>query len=92
MSLFGHKVLDNKDIITRSCVDYKYKSTIGYNFNGTNILEKNGNPIYLSISSLPEFYYASPEELRLADYEKTEIGNIEKNKIIDTSGNIKFSK
>ena len=89
MSLFGHKVLDNKGISKRSLFDYKYNdnnSTIGYNFNGVNIQEKNGNAIYMSIIFLPEFSYASYEELRLADYEKEETGNIEKYKIIDFSG------
>ena len=95
MSLFGHKVLDNKDISTNSLVVYKYNnnnSTLGYNFNGNNIQEKNGNAMYLSINSMPEFNYASYEELRLADYEKTENGNIEKYKIIDTSGSIYSQK
>jgi len=88
MSLFGHKVLDNKDIIKRS-FDYKYSnynSTIGYNFNGSNIIDKNGYAQYFSIVVLPEFECASFEELHLADYEKTQTGNIEKYKIIDTSG------
>ena len=88
MSLFGHKVLDNKDIYARSLDDYKYNDyncTIGYNFNGGNIQEKYGNTTYMSIIMMPEFAYASYEELRLADYEKTETGNIEKYKIIDTS-------
>jgi len=88
MSLFGHKVLDNKDIIKRS-FDYKYSnynSTIGYNFNGSNIIDKNDYTQYFSIVVLPEFKYASFEELHLADYEKTQTGNIEKYKIIDTSG------
>ena len=70
MSLFGHKVLDNKDVSTNSLVVYKYNnnnSTLGYNFNGNYIQEKNGNAMYLSINSMPEFNYASYEELRLAD-------------------------
>ena len=89
MSLFGHKVLDNKDISARGLFDNKYNdynSTVGYNFDGANILEKNVNSLFMSITLKPEFIYASYEELRLADYEKNKTGKIEKYKIIDTSG------
>ena len=62
-------------------------STIGFQFKGLNIQEKNGNSIYMSITSQPEFLYASQEELRMADYEKKQTGNIIKFKINNTSKN-----
>ena len=99
MFLFGksHKLLDKKDIIEKGLFNnsqsfLKYNEnncTKGFNFNGTNIQERFDNFTYLSINSLNKFSYASFEELRLADYEKTQTGNIEKYKIIDTSGTIK---
>ena len=52
--------------------------TIGYQFKGLNIQEKNGNATYMSISSQPEFLHASQEELRIADYELKQTGTIVK--------------
>ena len=61
--------------------------SVGTNFNGNNIQEKNGNSTYMNITCLNEFSYASQEELRLADYEKSQTGNVVKFKIINTSSN-----
>ena len=46
------------------------------NFNGRNIIEKNGTSNFLSISSTNEFYELSLEELRLNDYIFFKTGNI----------------
>ena len=63
-------------------------NTYGYNFNGLNIQEKNGISNYLSICIEKDYSHASQEELRLADYEKKETGNVDKYKINDISSKI----
>jgi len=50
--------------------------SISCNFNGRNIIEKNGTSNFLSISSTNEFYELSLEELRLNDYIFFKTGNI----------------
>ena len=62
-------------------------STYGKLFNGENIDNKKEKLNFMSITALPEFSYSSNEELRLADYEKKQTGNIMKFKINDTSNN-----
>ena len=59
--------------------------SIGSQFNGIEILEKNGNVKFMSIQIKPEFSYASQEELRLADLEKYKTGLINRFKIKNTS-------
>ena len=61
--------------------------SIGSQFNGINIQDKNGNAKFMSISISPEFSYASHEELRLADIEKNKTGFINQFKIKNTSSN-----
>ena len=65
--------------------------SIGNYFNGIEMREKNAGKIenvkYMSIGMKPEFSYASNEELRLADFEKSKTGCINKFKIINTSYN-----
>ena len=65
--------------------------SIGNYFNGIEMREKNGGKIenvkYMSIEMKPEFSYASNEELRLADFEKSKTGCINQFKIINTSSN-----
>ena len=46
----------------------KLLQSINFNFNGRNVIEKNGASNFLSISSTNEFYELSLEELRLNDY------------------------
>ena len=50
--------------------------SINFNFNGRNVIEKNGASNFLSISSIDEFYELSFEELRLNDYSFFKTGNI----------------
>ena len=50
--------------------------SVGYQFKGNNILEKNTNSTFMSIFSLPEFNHASNEEMRLADYEQRMTGKL----------------
>ena len=65
--------------------------SIGNYFNGIEMREKNSGKIenvkYMSIGMKPEFSHASNEELRLADFEKSKTGTINKFKIINTSSN-----
>ena len=62
-------------------------STFGIFFNGINIQNNKDNLNFMSITALPDFSYASNEELRLADYEKKQTGNIMKFRINNTSNN-----
>ena len=65
--------------------------TIGSIFNSINIHEEKNNVVnFISINMLSEFNHASVEELRLADYELRDKGNITKYKINDTSS--KFTR
>ena len=54
----------------------KLLQSINFNFNGRNVIEKNGAGNFLSISSIDEFYELSFEELRLNDYSFFKTGNI----------------
>lgn len=63
-------------------------STIGFTFNGENIIEKQGVAMFMNINILNKFLHASNEELRLADYEKKQNGNIVKYKIRNTLNKI----
>ena len=52
------------------------ESSLGFQFKYKDVLEKNINNKFMSIVALPEFDFASFEELRLADYEKAKTGNV----------------
>ena len=69
-------------------------NTLGYIFNGTDIKEinlENNNIIETnklnSIASRPEYDHASPEELRLCDYEKSKTGKVTQFRILNTKNN-----
>ena len=62
-------------------------NTNGFFFNGKTINEKNGMVRFMSIVCLAEYLHASTEELRLADYEKKDINDINKYNIINNSSN-----
>ena len=64
MSLFS-----NNNIFTNSNNNAnKLLKSLGYFFGGMKVSEKNGDAIYGSIISTPEFSDLSLEELRLNDY------------------------
>ena len=100
MSFFGHKILDIKDISTKSLFGsnnqylQKYNSskcTIGHNFKGTNMLDNYINLTFLSINALPEFEFAYYEELRLTDDAKTQTGKLDKSTFSENDEEILIS-
>ena len=71
----------------------QYYNSLGYEFKGNKIKEPNiengGYEINrcMSIFSMPEFDHASPEEMRLCDYEKFHTGKVVNYKILNTKNN-----
>ena len=77
-SLFGESSpnLFNFGNQNNNNINNRLFQSISFNFNGRNIIEKNGTSNFLSISSTNEFYELSLEELRLNDYIFFKTGNI----------------
>ena len=84
--IFGDSNNDKDQIIFGNNIYKKYNEyTLGTIFNGRDIKCNKQNYKLMSITSLPEYNYASNEELRLADIEKNKTGNISFFKIKNTS-------
>ena len=75
-NMFGNNINNN--------TPQALECSLNVRFNGRDIVEKNGSSKFMNITALPELDYASPEELRLADYEKAKSGNINLYRIIKT--------
>ena len=86
-SLFSNTITNNNQTLFQNNNNNIKDNTIGLFFNGANVHDKKDDFNFMSITTLPEFSYASNEELRLADYEKKQTGNIMKFKIENTSNN-----
>ena len=73
----------------------QHYDSLGYKFNGNKIKERNIENtgydvnICMSIFSMPEFDHASPEEIRLCDYEKFQTGKVVTYRILNTKNNKK---
>ena len=65
-NMFGNNINNN--------TPQALECSLNVRFNGRDIVEKNGSSKFMNITALPELDYASPEELRLADY-KEDIGD-----------------
>ena len=77
---------DNKNNILFQNKNKKFNDyTIGTSFSGKKLNLNKESFKFMSITFLPEFNYASNEELRLADLEKKITGNINRFKIKNTS-------
>ena len=67
MSLFGNNLFNNNNNSIFNFNNNKKKKSIGVQFKGLDIEEKNGKAIYYAITSSPEFLDLSLEELRYND-------------------------